>query len=318
MSGGVPYALTKVASGLAIAMLTISAPAAERTGPSLLDATDRSWPVTRAEPQTVRLTRYRSFPELAHDLMFGQQGFFHVTLVQYSSSKSVSSTERDAVTTGNSLTFKVDKSKALTNITSGSGFKFDLPFAASWDSKALSGSRAGLSRESEVSISAYSASEGAATGSRPLVDARIPSAERLSRAFDRGKFIGQGLSGLFYVLEDYCGYRGFIDFSAYRTLSKLAKASFDEPLKSANVFAKYDTSGAIKQVVYCTPFAGGGTCEIEGILNGWMPFTVIYDHKFLCETDRILEQSEIFLRTHIESETTSSAKIVNEARGEEK
>lgn len=102
-----------------------------------------SWPVEPGPRETVTLTALRSLPEAIYDSIFGGR-YDYVTLVEYSASKALGANARGVVTTGNSLTFKVDASQAMTTLYQDPGRKPNCPMSFTtemrgWKRKAMAG-----------------------------------------------------------------------------------------------------------------------------------------------------------------------------------
>lgn len=286
--------------------------------PSLANpaSSSNSWTINRGEAETVILTTYRSFFQMVYDSLFGG-AYDLVTLFEYTSSKTLSVTTREVESTGNTLTFRVEPSKAFTNIVSGSGPKIELPFAVYYLNGRLIEKRNKAQqyvKSQEITLLIFSASTQNIKRMKNHLYPQTPTPNAILKALGdnpaSSDAVGNGRKpGLVNTGVNLCGYRGLRDRAAFQTLNPLASAGVSTPFKSSNVFVKLDASRNVSQIVYCTPGAGDSICRAHSFLNDWAPFTIYFDSHFLCETDKLAEQARFFLNDRIARETKSYENI---------
>ncbi|AZO42955.1 hypothetical protein EJ076_18565 [Mesorhizobium sp. M7D.F.Ca.US.005.01.1.1] len=278
-----------------------------------------SWPVEPGRRETVTLTALRSLPGAIYDSIFGGQ-YDYVTLVEYSASKALGANAREVVTTGNSLTFKVDASQAMTNIVSGSGPKTQLPYVVYYRDERLEEKGNGgaqIDKHQKVTLLVYSTSVRNVELRKNHSYEQTPTPEAIAKALDSGPAgSASNNSGTQADLTDtgqvYCGYAALRDESAYRTLNSQALAGLNKPFDTANVFVRFDAARRLTKILYCSPSPGTVACRSEEFLNSWAPFTLSFDSQFFCGVDDLADKARVFLKSNIVRETVSNATVVND------
>ncbi len=262
--------------------------------------------VTIAKPAQVTLQQYESPFDASLGLLVGE-AHRDITLHEFTEELS----DQRVLTTGNSITFRLDGVGLPSTLITGTGAKRELPILLAYEGGRVApyADLPRASRSNQLLVTLYSASLRQIEARRNFSVITAPKPAELNaakRAYSQGSDIPTQTWGVTYSGRTYCGFEMFRSEQRYKHLNDAALALIAAPFDEHNLFAEFDKRGTPQRYIYCVPGPTRTTCSEDGFFNVSTPYSISFDAKLLCEVDNIAPKAMSWFSDRVVSRTIAS------------